>query len=89
MTAIMALVLVQARRDRIVLPVWILGISFLGFALASAVVTEFVDEANRAAIISMAAASPAFRFVRGVPDGTGIGAVVFSRAMPSPQSLQD
>ncbi|MDP9696473.1 UNVERIFIED_ORG: ABC-2 type transport system permease protein [Arthrobacter globiformis] len=76
MTAIMALVLVQARRDRIILPVWILGISFLGFALANAVVTEFVDEA-KAAIISMAAASPAFRFVRGVPDGTGIGAVVF------------
>ncbi|WP_314194723.1 polyketide antibiotic transporter [uncultured Arthrobacter sp.] len=73
----MALVLVQARRDRIILPAWILGIAFLGFAVASAVAMEFADEAERATIITMAAASPAFRFVRGLPDGTGIGAVVF------------
>ncbi|WP_248760994.1 ABC transporter permease [Pseudarthrobacter sp. SSS035] len=77
MSGIVALVLVQARRDRIILPVWILGIAFLGFAVAGAVATEFADEADRAAIISVAALSPAFLFVRGLPDGTGIGAVVF------------
>lgn len=77
MSGIMALALVQARRDRIILPVWILGIAFLGFAVAGAVATEFADEADRAAIISVAAVSPAFLFVRGLPDGTGIGAVVF------------
>lgn len=77
MSAIMGLVLVQARRDRIVLPVWILGIALLGFAVAGAVATEFADEADRAAIIGVAAVSPAFLFVRGLPDGTGIGAVVF------------
>ncbi|MET3173201.1 UNVERIFIED_ORG: ABC-2 type transport system permease protein [Arthrobacter sp. UYCu721] len=77
MSAIMGLVLVQTRRDRIVLPVWILGIALLGFAVAGAVATEFADEADRAAIIGVAAVSPAFLFVRGLPDGTGIGAVVF------------
>ncbi|MHA7304908.1 ABC transporter permease [Arthrobacter sp. TMN-49] len=77
MHPMMALVLAQARRERVVLPVWILGISFLGFAVASAVAAEFADVADRAAIISVAAVSPAFLFLRGLPDGTGIGAVVF------------
>ncbi|BAS09281.1 hypothetical protein AHiyo4_27030 [Arthrobacter sp. Hiyo4] len=77
MSAVMDLVLVQARRDRIILPVCILGIAILGFAVAGAVATEFADQADRAAIISVAAVSPAFLFVRGLPDGTGIGAVVF------------
>jgi putative exporter of polyketide antibiotics len=71
MSAITALVLVQARRDRIVLPVWILGIAFLGYAVTSAVATEIADEAERTSIIMVAAASPAFRFVRGLPDGSG------------------
>lgn len=77
MSGIMGLVLAQARRDRIVLPVWIMGIALLGFAVAGAVATEFADEADTAAIINVAAVSPAFLFVRGLPDGTGIGAVVF------------
>ncbi|MET4147344.1 polyketide antibiotic transporter [Arthrobacter sp. UYCo732] len=77
MAAIMSLVLVQARRDRMVLTAGILGIAFLGFAVAGGVATEFADQADRAAIISVAAVSPAFLFVRGLPDGTGIGAVVF------------
>ncbi|MCO4250666.1 hypothetical protein [Pseudarthrobacter raffinosi] len=73
----MTLLLIQARRDRIVLPAWILGIAFLGFAIAGAVATEFADESERAAIIGMSVASPAFRFIRGLPDGTSIGALVF------------
>ncbi|XAS73334.1 polyketide antibiotic transporter [Micrococcaceae bacterium Sec5.1] len=77
MSGVMGLFLVQARRERVLLPVWILGIAFLGFIIANAVATEFADEASRAAIIAVAGASPAFLFVRGLPDGTGIGAVVF------------
>jgi ABC-2 type transport system permease protein len=77
MSGVVALLLAQARRERVLLPVWILGIAFLGFIIANAVATEFGDEASRAAIITVAAASPAFLFIRGLPDGTGIGAVVF------------
>ena len=33
MSGVMALVLFQARRDRVMLPVWILGIALLGFAI--------------------------------------------------------
>lgn len=75
--AIVRLVLAQARRDRVLLPVWIAGIALLGHATATAVATEFGEETERAAIIAVAAASPAFLFLRGLPDGTGIGAVVF------------
>lgn len=77
MSGVMGLILIQARRERVLLPVWILGIAFLGFIIANAVATEFADEASREAIISVAGASPAFLFVRGLPDGTSIGAVVF------------
>ncbi|VXC66082.1 ABC-2 type transport system permease protein [Arthrobacter sp. 9V] len=77
MSGVVALLLAQARRERVLLPVWILGIAFLGFIIANAVATEFGDQASRAAIITVAAASPAFLFIRGLPDGTGIGAVVF------------
>jgi ABC-2 type transport system permease protein len=77
MGAIMRLALAQARRDRWQLCVWVLGISVLGFAAAGAVGSEFGSEADRAGIIAVAAASPAFLFLRGLPDGTGIGAVVF------------
>ena len=77
MSGVTGLLLVQARRERVLLPVWILGIAFLGFIIANAVATEFSDEAARSAIITVAGASPAFLFVRGLPDGTGIGAVVF------------
>jgi ABC-2 type transport system permease protein len=77
MFGVLRLFLVQVRRERILLPVWILGIALLGFFISSAVVTEFGDEASRRAIITVAGASPAFLFIRGLPDGTSVGAVVF------------
>lgn len=77
MTGLGALLLVQARRERIVLPVWIAGISFLCFAVASAVTAEFADVAERTSIVVVATTSPAFLFMRGLPDGTSTGAVVF------------
>lgn len=77
MSGIIALFLAQARMERTLLPAWILGIASVGFIIANAVATEFADEASRAAIITVAGASPAFLFIRGLPDGTGIGAVVF------------
>lgn len=77
MAGVLRLVLFQVGRDRVTLPVWILGIGLLGYATSSAVVTQFGDEAGRTAILTLAASNPAFLFVRGLPDGTGTGAVVF------------
>ncbi|GAA3404546.1 ABC transporter permease [Pseudarthrobacter polychromogenes] len=77
MSGVLRLLLFQARRDRVALPVWILGITLLSFATSTAVATQFGDEAAQAAILTLAAANPAFLFLRGLPDGTGVGAVVF------------
>lgn len=77
MGATVLLTLAQAKLDRWQLCIWVLGISLLGFAAAAAVGSEFDSEAERAGIIAVAAANPAFLFLRGLPDGTGIGAVVF------------
>ncbi|MFJ6156665.1 ABC transporter permease [Pseudarthrobacter sp. NPDC092200] len=77
MSGVLRLLLFQARRDRVALPVWILGITLLSFATSAAVATQFGDEAGQAAILRLAAANPAFLFLRGLPDGTGTGAVVF------------
>lgn len=77
MRAVVRLALLQARRDRWDLAAWILGIAGLGLVTSIAVANEFGNDTERAAIISVASASPAFLFIRGLPDGTGVGAVVF------------
>ncbi|WP_461189313.1 ABC transporter permease [Arthrobacter sp. Z4-13] len=77
MRGVLRLALFQARRDRVVLPVWILAITLLSFATSTAVATQFGDKAAQAAVLALAASNPAFLFLRGLPDGTGVGAVVF------------
>ena len=77
MSGLLQLVGFQAHRDKLVLPLWVGGIAVLGFATATAVATQFGDTPSRTAIITVATSSPAFLFVRGVPDGTSTGAVVF------------
>ncbi|MCQ6271083.1 polyketide antibiotic transporter [Pseudarthrobacter sp. R1] len=77
MRAVLRLALLEARRDRGILAAWILGIAGLGYAAATAVTTQFAGDNERAALISVAAASPAFLFLRGLPDGISSGAVTF------------
>lgn len=77
MHAVLRLALLQAHRDRGTLAAWILGIAGLGYAAATAVTTQFGEDNDRAALISVAAVSPAFLFLRGLPDGISSGAVTF------------
>ncbi|WP_167047862.1 polyketide antibiotic transporter [Salinibacterium sp. ZJ454] len=67
----------QARRDRWLLPIWILGIGLLGGAIGTAISGQFADVAERASIAALASANPAFLFLRGLPDGLSIGALAF------------
>ncbi|MHA7141509.1 ABC transporter permease [Arthrobacter sp. Sr33] len=77
MSEILRLALAQLRRDRILLPIWILGIALLGYVTATAVASEFSETGDRRAIIAVAAANPSLLFLRGLPDGFSLGAVVF------------
>lgn len=77
MSAVGRLLLAQLRRDRWQLGIWVAGAGLLVFAAGSAVREEFAAEADRRAIVALAATSPAFLFLRGVPDGIGFGEVVF------------
>lgn len=80
MRAFVQLFSARARRDRLVLSVWIGGIGLLGLAVGSAIATQFGDEAERTSIVMLAATNPAFLFLRGLPDGVSIGAVAFFQA---------
>ena len=80
MRALPLLIVAQLRRDRWQLTLWVVGISLLGFAAANAIATEFASEADRRAIVAIASANPAFLFLRGTPDGTGIGALAYFQA---------
>ncbi len=44
----------QSRRDRVILPVWIVGIVLLVFASTSAVGSEYGDESEREGILTLA-----------------------------------
>lgn len=77
MDAFGRLLAMQARRDRWLLPIWIVGIGALGLAVGAAISGQFADEAERASIVALASSNPAFLFLRGLPDGLSIGAVAF------------
>ena len=80
MPALSILLAARLRRDRWVVPIWIVGIALLALATASAIGSQFSEVAERSAIITLAAANPAFLFLRGLPDGTSVGAVAFFQA---------
>ncbi len=77
MRGVRLILLSQLARDRWVLSFWLGGVALLGFSVAVAITTQFADEAERTAIIQIAAANPAFLFLRGLPDGVSVGAVAF------------
>lgn len=74
------LLAMQARRDRWLLPIWLIGIALLGLAVGSAIGAQFSELSERASIVALAAANPAFLFLRGLPDGLSVGSVVFFQA---------
>jgi ABC-2 type transport system permease protein len=71
------LVLARLRRDRVILPIWIIATGLLALASASGVQTEFPTEADREAVIKVAVATPSLLALRGLPDGGSLGAYVY------------
>ena len=66
----------QVRRDRITLPIWILGTVLLLATAANSVVQEYGDAEGRAGILSVALATPALLALRGIPNGDALGSAV-------------
>lgn len=77
MSAGLLLARFQLRRERTVLPIWMLLVLGLFAGAGFAVAREFAGAEERLALATIAAGSPAFLFLRGLPDGSEVGALVF------------
>jgi ABC-2 type transport system permease protein len=69
------------RRDRIQLPVWILGLTALWAFSVSAVVDLYPSEEDRMTLAVVSANSPAALMGNGIVSGTSIGATVAAQAL--------
>lgn len=64
----------QARRDRVILPIWILGTAGLLTVTGLAVVREFGDSVQE--LLTVALATPALLALRGIPNGDTLGSAM-------------
>src|SRR5690606_31830773 len=71
------LVRFQLRRDRLVLPLWIVSTGLLAYAGAAGVGAEFATDATREQVLKLAVATPSLLALRGVPDGASLGSYVY------------
>ncbi|GIJ44979.1 exporter of polyketide antibiotics [Virgisporangium aliadipatigenens] len=67
------LVRLALRRDRIQLPVWILGITVMLSSSLASLAKTYPTEAERATVLKTAANTPTILVLRGPPTGTGEG----------------
>jgi ABC-2 type transport system permease protein len=81
------LIRLAVRRDRVQLPIWIVGSAVLIAAAAAAVADEFPTEAERVTALRGAGSSPAVLLMRGIPVGTELGAMVNFRNFTSAMVL--
>ncbi|GAA0966592.1 exporter of polyketide antibiotics [Acrocarpospora macrocephala] len=77
------LIRLAARRDRVQLPIWIIGAAVLMAAGAAAVADEFPTEESRVTALRGAGGSPAVLLMRGAPVGTDLGAMLNFRNFAS------
>jgi len=70
------LLLQQARRDRLNLPIWVLDTALLLTVSAASVVNEYGDAEGRSQILTVALATPALLALRGIPNGDSLGSAV-------------
>lgn len=71
------LLLFQARRDRVSLPIWVLAIATMCYVSTVAVHSEFGTASARADLLRLALNSPALLALRGAPNGDSLGSTVF------------
>jgi ABC-2 type transport system permease protein len=69
------------RRDRVQLPIWILGTTVMLSVTISSVKSQFPTEAERVRILGAAVDSPALLMLRTAPTGAGLGAMTTFQAI--------
>jgi ABC-2 type transport system permease protein len=67
----------RLRRDRWQLLIWILCIGLLALFSAASIQNTYGDAKGRVDLVTLAIANPAILLLRGLPQGTGLGAVTF------------
>ncbi|MFF1635427.1 ABC transporter permease [Leifsonia sp. NPDC058248] len=67
----------RLRRDRWQLVIWLLSIALLALFSAESIQTTYGNAAGRVELLKLAIANPAILMLRGLPQGTGLGAVTF------------
>lgn len=72
----MRILRLQLRRDRLTLPIWIIGTALLLTATATSVQSTYGDAADRRGVLTVALASPTLLALRGIPNGDSIGSAV-------------
>ncbi|GAA2753850.1 polyketide antibiotic transporter [Amnibacterium kyonggiense] len=71
------LLALQARRDRVTLAVWVLGLAVLLLVTVQASHAEYGTAADRRSVLTIALATPAILAFRGVVDGDSFGSALF------------
>ncbi|MEV0730932.1 anibiotic ABC transporter [Polymorphospora sp. NPDC050346] len=71
------------RRDRITLPVWIAGVTAVGFAVAASVADLYGAESDRLAYAGTTAVSVVARAFNGPISGAGLGSIVVAETFTS------
>lgn len=64
----------RLRRDRILVPVWVVVMAFSVLFVAAALASTYNTEALRTAVVRLAAVDPTLLALRGDPDGASAGA---------------
>ena len=70
------LLALQARRDRVTLTVWVLGLALLLLVTVQAARAEYGDATDRRQVLTLALATPVLLAFRGVVDGGSFGSAV-------------
>src|SRR4051812_30845871 len=76
----------QLRRDRLTLPIWIVGTALLLTVAAASVASvagEYGDTEGRSSTLPSARAPPALLARRGIPNGDSVGSAVHSQSFAS------
>jgi len=67
----------QLRRDRLIMPVWILGTALLALGSVAAVVTEYGAHAQQLTVLRLALVNPSVLAFRGAPNGVSTGSMLW------------